>query len=127
VGAPLAYKVVIVLKIASDCHFSGAVAPMYIPFAPVICIDAPGGQVVTVGGYFVLVSKHSITVAHALWVHAGVGARPDVGQAEGRVRCRARGRRGMVLLCRRARRVFCLLGGAGKGNVLLVRAQAGWT
>lgn len=120
------HEIVVVLEIAADGHLAGAVAARDVPFAPVVGVYAPRGEVVAVGGHLVAVGDHGVAVSHALVVHCRVCARSDVGEAQGRLRCSARGSLGVVLLGGRAGGVLVLLGGVGEGDVFLVGAQASW-
>ena len=117
----------VVFEIAAHGHLAGAVAAGDVPLAPVVGVYAPGRKVVAVRGHLVSVGDHGVAVSHAaLLLHGRVCARPDISQAQGRLRCSAGGSGRIVLLRRGAGGVLGLLGRVGKGNVFLVGPQASW-
>jgi phosphopantetheine adenylyltransferase len=121
------YKVVIVFEIAAHGHLAGTVATRDSPFTPIICIYAPRRQIIAVGGHLALLAHHGVSVSHASFlVHGRVRARPDIGEAQRRMRGRARGS-GRVVLLRRCVGCVFLLGRVRKRNVLLLGAHASWT
>lgn len=74
------YKVMGVLEVTCDGHFTATVAIMYGPFAPVVSIGGPRSQIVTL----CLERRVVVDVVGAVRFVAKLGshARPDVRQAE---------------------------------------------
>lgn len=92
------YKVVVVFYVASNSHLSSAVTAWDVPFAPVVGVYTPWREVVAVRGSLVLLADEGVAGPERFWVHVGVCAGSDVGQAQGRMRCiRCRGWRVVLL------------------------------
>lgn len=99
----IAYKVVSIFQVTADGYLTGTIT-LGRPFAPVESVQGPGSHVIA--GARLRIGPIVAQSTDIAIGHAGVGTRPNVSKAEGRV--------GDVAL--RARRI--ILGGVGRGHEL---------